>query len=78
MSASRLALALCLALAVSACGKKSPIEYPVSLDQVTPWNEEGRKAIDPPRDANGKVIEPKTSRQPVPPLRSLPIDVILN
>ena len=78
MSASRLALALCRALAVSACGKKSPIEYPVSLDQVTPWNEEGRKAIDPPRDANGKAIEPKTSRQPVPPLRSLPIDVILN
>ncbi|MBX9619428.1 MAG: hypothetical protein K2X10_09795 [Hyphomicrobiales bacterium] len=78
MSASRLALALCLALAVSACGKKSPIEYPVSLDQVTPWNEEGRKAIDPPRDANGKVIEPESSRQAVPPLRSLPIDVILN
>lgn len=78
MSASRLALALCLALAVSACGKKSPIEYPVSFDQVTPWEEEGRKAIDPPRDANGKVIEPKSSRQPVAPLRSLPIDVILN
>ena len=74
----RLAMALALGLAVSGCGKKSAIEYPVSLEQVTPWEEEGRKAIDPPRDAEGRPIEPKSNRQPVPIVKSLPLDVILN
>jgi len=74
----RLVLALGVALAVSACGKKSPLEYPVSYDQINPLTEEGRKAIDPPRKENGQPIEPQSTRGPKPLFKSLPVDVILN
>lgn len=74
----RLAVALLLGLVLAACGKKSPLEYPLSYEQITPVTEEGRKAFDPPRDAEGRPIEPKSQRGPVPLVKSTPFDVILN
>lgn len=74
----RLVLMMSFAVALASCGKKTALEHPITLDQVNPLTEEGRKAIDPPRDGEGKLIEPQGSRRPTPAFKSFPLDVILN
>ena len=74
----RLVILCGLALAVTACGKKNALVFPVALDQVTPWTEDGQRAIDPPRDDKGRVIEPQSKPRPTPAFKSTPFDVILN
>lgn len=67
-----------LAAGLSACGRRTALETPVSIDQAVPWTEEGRRAMNPPRNADGRPERVPSRPAPVPLRSDFPLDPILN
>jgi predicted small lipoprotein YifL len=64
-------------LALSACGRRTGLDTPVSFDQVTPFTEAGRQAISPPRDERGREQTVPTRPRPTPPSPSFVLDPLI-
>jgi predicted small lipoprotein YifL len=73
-----LLILLAVAAALSACGRRTALETPVSIDQTVPWTEDGRRAMNPPRDADGRPERVPSRPQPEPLRRDFPLDPLLN
>lgn len=71
-----IALAL-VTTSLSGCGRRTGLETPVSWDQATPLTEEGRRAMNPPRDERGRPQRVPSNPGPVPAAQSFPLDFLL-
>jgi predicted small lipoprotein YifL len=71
-----LAAALCLT-ALAACGRRTGLDTPASLDQSFPFTEAGRQAISPPRDERGREQTVPTRPRPEPAMSSFPLDPLI-
>jgi hypothetical protein len=69
---------LAAALALGACGRKTALDTPVTINQTLPWTPEGRQAMDPPRDAEGRPQRVPSQPGPRPAAQSFPLDFLLN
>jgi hypothetical protein len=67
-----------LVATLSACGRKTGLEVPVSVGQSLPVTPEGQQAANPPRDADGRPERVPTQPGPTPIVRSFPLDFLLN
>lgn len=73
-----LLILVALAAGLSACGRRTALETPVRIEQAVPWTEEGRRAMNPPRDAEGRPERVESRRTPEPMRRDFPLDPLLN
>ncbi len=62
---------------LTACGRKAPLDTPVSIDQATPGTAAAEEARNPPLGPDGKPVKPRTQAGPKPAAHSFPLDPLL-
>jgi predicted small lipoprotein YifL len=71
LSVLALSAAACVALALAGCGRKSGLDLPPSAEAAPPQQAQTQSTMLP-------LQRPPKQKQPAPPKRDLPIDVLLN
>lgn len=69
---------LTVVLCITGCGRRGPLDTPVSYEQATPGSAAAQAAVHPPIGPDGKPIPPLTQPEPQPAARSFPLDPLLD
>lgn len=67
-----------LSLSLASCGRRGPLDTPVSYEQALPGTPEAQAAAHPPIGPDGKPVPVPVLDGPQPAARSFPLDPLLN
>jgi predicted small lipoprotein YifL len=66
-----------IAAALAGCGRRSALDTPFTAEEAMPGTPQDQAARNPPRDKDGRPIQPETKPGPTPAMRSFPLDPLL-